>query len=79
MLAVANRSNEMGLPRQRVASAITTRRKAGNDSDARRARAVSRERPSTPSAFNTAPGACRYRGGMAPRSMKRRLCSNATF
>ena len=79
MSAVANRSIEMGLPRRRVASAMTTRRRAGNDSDARRARAVSRERPSTPSAFNTAPGACSYKGGMAPRSMKRRLCSNAPF
>ena len=76
---MANRSNEMGLPRRRVASAMTTRRRAGNDSDTRQARAVSRERPLTPSAFNTAPGACMYRGCMAPRSMKRRLYSNVPF
>ena len=32
MSAVANRSSEMGLPRRgRVASAMTTRREAGND------------------------------------------------
>ena len=73
MSVVANMSNEMGLPRRRVASAMTTRSKAGNYSDVRRALAVSRE----PSAFNTAPGACRYSCCMAPRFMKRLLCSNA--
>ena len=79
MSAVANRSSEMGLPRRRVASAMTTHSRAGNDSDTRRVRAVSRERPSTPSAVNTAPVAYRHRGCMAPRCMERRLCSNAPF
>ena len=79
MSAVANRSSEMGIPRLRVASAMATRRRAGNDLDTRRARAVSRGRLSAPSAVKTAPGAYRHRGGMAPRSMKRRLCSNAPF
>jgi hypothetical protein len=49
------------------------------DSKAPMERATARDRSSTPFACMSVPGACRYCGGEAPTSIKRRLCSSATF